>query len=194
MNRNRINKVILSGLITVLLFTGCSATETVAYTEEGLEFSQQQLPWEHTSREEEVYIKVFVCGAVVNGCVVELPVGSRVEDALEAAGGFTPEAHREYLNLARRLTDGEKLYFPTKQEAEILLGQEELARSGLVDINRADVSRLCTLPGIGESRAADIIAYREEQGPFSSVEELRKVECITESIYDKLADKITVGQ
>ncbi|MBQ7925961.1 MAG: helix-hairpin-helix domain-containing protein, partial [Lachnospiraceae bacterium] len=99
-----------------------------------------------------------------------------------------------YLNLARVLVDGEKLYFPTVEEAEVLLQQEALARSGLVDINRADLSGLCTLPGIGESRAADIIAYREQQGLFSTVEDLLKVDCITESIYNKLADKITVGQ
>lgn len=195
MNQKRMKRLLAVGVMVMLFCSGCSTTAGVSNSEEALVFSGTDRQWEQmTPREEVEYIKVFVCGAVVTSCVAELPMGSRVEDALEAAGGFTQEASREYLNLARHLTDGEKLYFPTRQEAEALLWQEELARSGLVDINRANISQLCTLPGIGESRAEDIIAYREEQGPFSSVEELQKVGCITESIYDKLADKITVGQ
>lgn len=195
MNYKRIIKLFLCGLIPMLFCAGCSLEQRVSSEEEALVFFREGLQGEETAGAEEVpHLKVFVCGAVDHGCVVELPQGSRVEDALEAAGGFAPQAHREYLNLARVLVDGEKLYFPTVEEAEVLLQQEALARSGLVDINRADLSGLCTLPGIGESRAADIIAYREQQGLFSTVEDLLKVDCITESIYNKLADKITVGQ
>lgn len=135
-------------------------------------------------------IKVYVCGAVVTPGVVALPEGSRAEDALSAAGGFAEDAWRDYVNLAERVADGQKLYFPTLDEAESLVGQE--ARDGLVNINTADVAMLCTLPGIGESRAKDIIAYREAHGAFGSCEEIMQVSGIKTSVYSKISDKITV--
>ena len=135
-------------------------------------------------------IRVHVCGAVVSPGVVSLPENSRAEDALEAAGGFAENAWRDYVNLAERVQDGEKLYFPTLEESESLILQE--LESGLVNINTADVAMLCTLPGIGESRANDIIAYREANGPFGSCEDIMKVSGIKSSVYSRISDKITV--
>lgn len=138
-------------------------------------------------------IYVYVCGAVVNPGVYELPEGSRINAALQAAGGFTEEAGRDYLNLAAKVSDGEKIYFPTAAEAEELERAEEAAQKGLVNINTATVSQLMDLPGIGEARAKDIIAYREENGDFKSAEELMKVPGIKESMYAKLSDRIIVN-
>lgn len=135
-------------------------------------------------------IRVYVCGAVVSPGVVSLPEDSRAEDALAAAGGFAENAWREYVNLAERVQDGEKLYFPTLEETESLSLQE--SDSGLVNINTADAAALCTLPGIGESRANDIIAYREANGSFESCEDIMNVTGIKTSVYNKIKDKITV--
>ena len=135
-------------------------------------------------------IRVYVCGAVVSPGVVSLPEDSRAEDALAAAGGFAENAWREYVNLAERVQDGEKLYFPTLEETGSLSLPE--SDSGLVNINTADAAALCTLPGIGESRANDIIAYREANGPFESCEDIMNVTGIKTSVYNKIMDKITV--
>lgn len=135
-------------------------------------------------------IRVYVCGAVASPGVVSLPEDSRAEDALAAAGGFAENAWRDYVNLAERVRDGEKLYFPTLEESDSLLLQE--SDSGLININTADIATLCTLPGIGESRANDIIAYREANGPFDSCEDIMKVSGIKTSVYNKISDKITV--
>lgn len=135
-------------------------------------------------------IRVYVCGAVESPGVVTLVEGSRAEDALLAAGGFSENAWKDYVNLAERVTDGQKLYFPTLDEAENLAEQE--TADGLVNINTADVATLCTLPGIGESRAKDIIAYRETHGNFESCEDIMKVSGIKTSIYSKISDRITV--
>lgn len=137
-------------------------------------------------------IKVYVCGAVANPGVVALPEGSRGEDALAAAGGFAENAWREYVNLAERVEDGQKLYFPTLDEAESGLIRPLEADDGLVNINTADVATLCTLPGIGESRARDIIAYREANGAFESCEDIMKVSGIKTSVYSKISDLIKV--
>lgn len=142
-------------------------------------------------------ICVFVCGAVRNPGVVFLPQGSRAADALEAAGGFTEDAALGAVNLAARISDGERWYFPTQEE---FAGQEELiwdgsesaSDSSLININTADLAQLCTLPGIGESKAADIIAYRESHGDFSACEDIMQVPGIKENIYNRINDKITV--
>lgn len=142
-------------------------------------------------------IFVHVCGAVARPGVVELPEGSRADDALHAAGGFLEDAARDFVNLAARVEDGQKLYFPAKEEAEELMAaaktsqQAETAKEdGTVNINTADKEKLCTLPGIGESRAEDIIAYREKNGGFGRIEEIMNVPGIKEGAYDKLKARI----
>ncbi|MCM1542077.1 MAG: ComEA family DNA-binding protein [Blautia sp.] len=143
--------------------------------------------------EAEQQICVYVCGAVEAPGVVFLPAGSRAADALEAAGGFAPDAAEEAVNLAAKVSDGEKLYFPVQREYVIQAEQEKAAASGLVNINTADAAQLCTLPGIGESRAADIIAYREAHGNFAACEDIMRVSGIKESVYNKISGKITVN-
>ncbi len=153
-------------------------------------------------------LKVFVCGAVADSKVVTLPVGSRVQDALLAAGGFTEEADTDYVTLARELTDGERLSFPTLEETEELRkgGSTSLstpqyggsaAATGTtavspVNLNTADSAQLCTLPGIGPSKAAAILQYRAEHGGFQSPEELKQVSGIGDSSYAKLKDYVYV--
>lgn len=136
-------------------------------------------------------IWVHVCGQVQCPGVVALSAGSRAWEAVEAAGGLTEEAQEEAVNLAALLQDGEKLYIPALGEPapEAVKAASE---SGLVNLNTADAERLQSLPGIGESRAADILSYRERNGGFKSVEEIMQVPGIKESIYEKIRDKITV--
>lgn len=135
-------------------------------------------------------IWVYVCGAVESPGVVCLSSGSRAADALEEAGGFAADAAEEAVNLAAKVSDGEKLYFPTREEYAVQGTWQEAG--GLVNINTADAAQLCTLPGIGESRAADIIAYREAHGGFGVCEDIMQVTGIKESVYSKISDKITV--
>lgn len=160
-------------------------------------------------------ICVYICGAVVNEGVYEVPAGSRVSDVLDKAGGYSEEALHGYVNLARTLEDGERVYIPDKQELEslgILEGDGSSSGSGdssgsggasgasadgsketLVNINTADSETLQTLPGIGEKKAADIIAYREEHGAFSSTEDLKNISGIGDSTFEKLSPHITVN-
>lgn len=149
---------------------------------------QGQVSQEETAQE----ICVYVCGAVESPGVVFLPESSRAVDALEAAGGFAPGAAQEAVNLAAKVSDGEKLFFPDREEYETQTEAAETAASGLVNINTADAAQLCTLPGIGESRAADIIAYREAHGGFAACEDIMQVPGIKESVYNKISGKIAV--
>lgn len=144
---------------------------------------------EEESLAEAGQIYVHVCGQVREPGVVALPTGSRAWEAVEAAGGLTEDAQDAAVNLAAVLRDGEKLYIPAIGES---VAAGEAADGGLVNLNTADAGRLQTLPGIGESRAADILSYRESHGGFQAIEEIMQVPGIKESIYEKIKDKIVV--
>ncbi len=152
-----------------------------------------------TEREKDP-ILVYVCGEVVTPGVYELTTGMRICDAVEAAGGFTEEASREYWNLAELLTDGQMLYFPTEEEA---LEREKAAgddltegtagADGRININTADAAGLMNIPGIGQTRAEAILAYRNAHGSFDCVEDIMKVSGIKDALFEKMKDYITTG-
>ena len=146
-----------------------------------------------------------VCGAVMHPGVYGMPPDSRVFQAIEMAGGFLPEAAGTYINQAQPLSDGQQIYVPTKEEAEEMTaggtaGKDTLA-SGVpgesrepekINLNTADAAALQTLSGIGEAKAEAILAYREEHGGFSSIEEIMNVPGIKESTFSNIKDKIAV--
>ncbi len=135
-------------------------------------------------------IYVYVCGAVNNAGVYKIAGGSRLYEAVELAGGFTDDADEACLNLAREVKDGEQIIIRTVEEAQA--AQEAACGDGLVNINTASAAELTTISGIGESRAQAIIAYREANGGFGSIEDIKKVEGIKDGLFAKIKDKITV--
>lgn len=146
-------------------------------------------------QEEKIYI--HVCGEVVSPGVYELAAGSRTFDAVTAAGGFTELAAGDYLNLAEILQDGEKVVVPDR---EMLKDPEFLSEiqggtgsdGALVNLNKADLSQLMTLPGIGEAKAKSIIKYREDIGFFKQIEDIMNISGIKESAFEKLKEYVTV--
>ena len=163
-------------------------------------------------------IYVDVCGAVANPGVFQLAAGSRVFQAIEAAGGYLPEAVQNCVNRAGVLTDGQQLYILTQEEMERQgLDPAEMAgasdgqmngsagtgqNAGLtvqaqqdnrININTADEAQLTTLTGIGATRAQAIISYRQENGPFAVIEDIMNVQGIKEGTFAKIKDEIVVG-
>ena len=138
-------------------------------------------------------VVVYVTGAVLHPGVYEVGGNMRVSDAIEAAGGFKNNAAADYLNLAAQLSDGEKITVPTKKEAKALNKDDDSDESHLVNINTAAKEELMTLPGIGESKADAIIAYRQENGGYRNIEELMQISGITEGVYSKISEYITVN-
>lgn len=144
---------------------------------------------------------VYVCGEVVVPGVYELTAGARIYEAVQLAGGLTPDADDAAINLAEPATDGMMIRIPAEgseeaieAEAAYTTGAQAAAAGGqaLVNINTADAAALETLPGIGESKAAAIIAYRQEHGRFAGIEELKNVSGIGDSTYERLSSLITV--
>lgn len=142
-------------------------------------------------------IIVDVSGAVLQPGVYSLPFGSRVIDAIEAAGGLAENAVTKSLNLAAKLSDGEKVLVP-QISATSLPGFSMPDRAGaveiLVNVNVASKSQLEELPEIGSVYAQRIIDYRELNGPFLKIEDIQKVEGIGEATFESIKDLITVGE
>jgi len=128
---------------------------------------------------------VDVAGAVEAPGLVELGPGARVADALDAAGGASADAVLDGLNLARHVNDGEQIVVPRE-------GEEEADSGGLVNLNRADAGELEALPGVGPVLAQRIVADREVNGPFASVEDLGRVPGVGDAIVGALAGLATV--
>ena len=143
-------------------------------------------------------IYVFVCGQVASPGVYELPEGSRICQAIDAAGGMLDIASTDWVNQAETAEDGQKIYVPSTEEAETMPeGQTQETSSaegtdGKVHLNAASREELMTLTGIGEKKADAIIRYRESNGGFQSVDELMQVEGIKEGTYNKIKDSIVI--
>ncbi len=145
-------------------------------------------------------ITVDVKGAVKQPGVYELRSNSRVHDAIYKAGGMTADANSQSVNLAQKLTDEAVIYVAKEGEDVPALGSSEspvtssapAEKTGKVRLNRATESELQTVSGIGQKRAQDIIAYREANGPFRSVDDLKNVSGIGEKTLEKLRDAFTV--
>lgn len=185
-------------ILTCLYLTGCGREE-VPY----LDTTQTQEQTVETEQKETLKsdqtVQVYVCGEVAAPGVYQLKDGMRICDAVEAAGGLTKAASREYWNLAERLADGQMIYFPTEEEARERKASAEAAGAsvqeesdGRIDINTADAAQLVTIPGIGETRAAAILAYREKNGPFAKVEDIMQVSGIKSALFEKMKDYITI--
>ncbi len=148
-------------------------------------------------------LRVHVAGAVVRPGVYTLDKNGRVEDAVEAAGGFVAEADKNALNLAARLEDGQRLdipfvagYEPEEEEGFVVVSEgtpSPQAGEGLININTASLEELDTLPGIGPTIAQRIIDYRTANGPFATIEDILNVSGIGSATFAEIEDLITVG-
>lgn len=141
---------------------------------------------------DEIYVQID--GAVKKPGVYKLPADSRVFLLIEKAGGLKSDAADSELNQAELLTDGQKITVLTKKELKSRQKEasDPVDGDGRVDLNRADEQTLTTISGIGPSKAAAIIAYREEHGPFKKTEDITKVSGIGAATYRRIKDKITV--
>lgn len=145
---------------------------------------------------------VHVAGAVAKPGVYRLPAGSRVIDGVSAAGGARPDADLSAINLARPLSDGERVYIPRRGEVPPAAAAGDPSGGGggggsggtsdKVNINTASVSELEQLPGIGEVIAQRIVDYRTQHGPFKTVRDLLKVDGIGEKKFESIQDHVTV--
>lgn len=206
MKKDKVCKRILAcGIVCVAIFCGCARQEPVFTDAQEMASTEKQedaliLNTEDGNavadgHDKEMPVVVHICGAVASPGVYELPSGSRIVDAVNVAGGLCDDADESYVNLAGIPADGDQIYIPTCEEAQFLKqsSQVDSASCGKVNINTADKALLCSLPGIGDTRAADIIAYRQEHGGFVAIEDIMRVSGIKEGSFQKIKELITVN-
>ena len=170
-------------------------------------------------KENEIMYKVDVKGEIISPGIYTLPATSRVIDVIEAAGGLTEQANTTVINLSKKISDEMVIivysnedvanFTKTKEiEAEVqkecqqkdentlkndaCICEEETKNTGLISLNKATIEELITLPGIGEAKAKDIIAYRSDNGLFKSIEEVKNIPGIGDSLFAKIKDYITI--
>ena len=144
---------------------------------------------------EQDLITVDVKGAVKSPGIYDLPVGSRINDAVQKAGGLTDNADSKSINLAQRISDEALVYVPTKEETanqESHSNATGSKESKKINLNKASLEELKQVKGLGAKRAQDIIDHRESNGKFKSVDELKKVSGIGAKTIEKLKEYVTV--
>lgn len=195
------------GLMGIFLLAGCDGhADTFSLSEQGAEQTEDagqetsgdRTEWsvdlsEETEETEATQICVYVCGQVQAPGVYYLDAGSRICDAVSAAGGCLDTADTCAVNQAERLVDGSRIYIPQEGETAVSISTGDIPQAdGLVHLNRADKETLMTLPGIGETKADAILEYRDSHGGFTKKEELMDIPGIKDGVFRKIEDYITV--
>ena len=166
------------------------------FVEESSEVSTENSNEKQELLNEQNKIVVEIKGEVKNPNIYYLNEDSIIDDLIVAAGGLRENANTSQINRAEQLQNHQSIYIPSNEEIqnsaeEVVNKVNNQNNSNLININTASVSELDALPGVGPSKAQAIITYREENGPFKSIEEIKNVSGIGESSFEKIKDLIT---
>ncbi|WP_129670685.1 ComEA family DNA-binding protein [Candidatus Chloroploca sp. Khr17] len=156
-------------------------------------------PIEALETTEPAELVIYISGAVLRPDVYRLPAEARIKDVVMAAGGFTPDAATEAINLAQPILDAEHIHVPYQQDGQASRADpgETMHTAGgtqLIDLNQATSAELETLSGVGPVLAQRIVGRRTEQGPYTAVEQLRDVPGIGDKLFGQLEPLVTVGR
>ena len=175
-----------------IIFTGCDDSKETMINEETIEES-----YEYTENKNHIY--VYLSGEVESPGVYKLENEARLYQAIELAGGMTKNAQKEYLNLAETVYDGQQIHILSKkeykksQEQDTDIVQNTDSDNALININTATPEELQSLSGVGETRAKAIIEYREKNGKFQTIEDIKNVSGIGDSTFENIQNDITVN-
>lgn len=215
------NKVIIGIIFIIIIIFICVFFYTRSKMEEDyneledFEILQNTTDSEIIEEDEKEKIVVHVTGAVKNEGIVEIKEGARIADAVEASGGFSEIADISQINLAYQLEDGQKIYIPSindekvdendkvlqkeyiTEEAgdEVIIEDNDISvksKESKININTAKMSELEEIPGVGEATAQKIMEYREQNGKFKNIEDIKNVSGIGDSKFENMKDKICV--
>jgi competence protein ComEA len=183
----KVSKQLLLALAAVVAFVSLVLVVVNRPEPPAGEFSISEQSSETVAIEQHLY--VHIVGEVKTPGMYQLPLGARLVDAVFAAGGLTDSADNSSVNLARELSDGEQVVVFSINDQDEAMGTSS---GGLISINRASNKQLEELPGIGPALSARIVAWREANGGFKSIEDLLKVSGIGENLLSGVKDLVTL--
>ncbi|MBR6004270.1 MAG: helix-hairpin-helix domain-containing protein [Lachnospiraceae bacterium] len=187
--KKKFSLIILIALIIPIM--ACGMSEEATFYEEEIENTEEETVSEPVENEEEELIYVSILGCVQNPGVYILKKGTRMYEAINEAGGVIDDGDVSSINLVDIIKDGTQIVI---KPASAENGSETpgIGADGKVNINAADSNVLVTIPGIGPSRAKDIISYREKNGGFQKIEDIMNIPGIKEKTFESIKDSITV--
>ena len=184
---------ILLVCLFAVLMVGCKNENSQSFISKSSQASKssgEETTGDVADNKEEASAYVYVCGEVNKPGVYGIRARGRVHEAIELAGGLTEAADSSAINMAAVVKDQEQIIVPAIGDGNASVNAE--TKNGLVNINKAGKETLMTLPGIGESKANSIIAYRESKGSFKDIADLQNIEGIKSGVYNKIKNSITV--
>ena len=194
--------MIAAAVMTILIASAAffilnEKKDTISVKEAGLEVEAESGGASNAARKEgEGTVFVDVSGCVKKPGVYEVSAASRIFEVIELAGGVTPDADTSYINQAEPVTDGLKINVPDKNSTSITPGATQSASQGnskgKININTADSTQLQDIPGVGPATAEKIISYRDSNGYFTSVDQIKNVSGIGDKTFEKMKDMITI--
>lgn len=197
--KTKFYKILTLAAIMILIVTACENKEEISLNEETLivEESIKGNIEHETKRENGIY--VYICGQVNNPGVYLVEKDARIYQVVEAAGGMTKKAKKNYLNLAEMVTDGQQIEILSKKEYKKLnynnsaKEQESNEHEALININTATVEELQQISGIGETKANAIVEYRKSNGGFENIEDIKNVSGIGDATFEQMKSQITTS-
>ncbi len=192
--------VIILGLLVAVTFgllTITAQRNTEVKEVEDVEALTTEVPVSNTfqATEKNDNQKVYISGEVVNPGVYDISLGDRIEDIINYAGGITKDANVTYINLAEKVTDEQHIIIPSEEEAKAIDTTSvvnQISTNSKININKATISELTQLSGIGEVTAKSIVEFREANGNFTSIDDIKKVSGIGEKTFKKFKDQIDI--
>lgn len=192
-----VDGILILGLVMVVIGIGIAVKDK--FPETKIEMVRSSSSPTAAKELTQVYSEVYfdISGEVLRPGVYKLVYGSRINDGLIAAGGLALNADRDWvdknINRAEKISDGQKIYIPKVGESESLkVESQKVKGSEVVSLNKATLEQLDTLPGIGPAIAGRIIDYREKNGGFKNIEELKLVSGIGDKMFEEIKEKITL--
>jgi len=185
-------KVFIVILILIAIFACYILNQNTDDEYENIYYAEENLITEEKETVEK--LKIHVIGEVVNSGMYEVEEGARIDDIIKIAGGTTENVDLNKVNLAYEVSDGEKIYIPSifDEEMEYNVSNGNTNSSGKININKANAEELEKITGIGEALAKRIIDYREENGKFSSIEDLKNVSGIGDKKFESIREQVVV--
>lgn len=202
-------KIILIGIlifiIGIIMYYCYIQYQTIDIDSQEIEQEEKNKNIVKIEKEDTQEIIVHISGAVKKEGIIKIRQGGRISDAIEAAGGLNENASLKSVNLAYIVEDGQKIYIPTKEEEQEIENEYTIIQEGnnnnkistkgeqeKVNINKATQTELEELPGIGSSTALKIIQYREENGRFQTIEDIKKVNGIGDAKFNNIKEYIGI--